>query len=303
MTKVATLKVELGTVEEPRLSHIVSLRGDELLRLAERFCRLVDITQAQSSLRTGQMIVGAQHVGVTLGYLEVDDILVDELLPLYRQLIEFLVVLLVVQQVAVIAVDIRNGRWRRFHLLEQIEALAVGGGTLVEVMHVGIDVTHNVISHRNTILVVVELGVVHHRLHLAKGHVTLLAEGERVDLIAPYLVHAVVHLQVAQTVNINGDIAEQRVLHVLVIEEDDARQGTRRIELFLALLVALVDEVADATGTVGIIVGVDTELLQLVEHLQARSTMHAGQHLAQLLHPTLRLERHQDASQEQQNGQ
>ena len=43
MTIVATLQVELGTVEEPRLPHIVALRRDIFLRLAECFRRLFDM--------------------------------------------------------------------------------------------------------------------------------------------------------------------------------------------------------------------------------------------------------------------
>ena len=170
-------------------------------------------------------------------------------------------------------------------------------------MHVGVDITHDVIGCSFAVFVVVESGIVHHSLHLAEGHITLLAEGQHVDLIAPHLVHAVVHLQVAQTININGDIAEQGVLHVGIIEKDGTRDSTRRIELVFALLVALVKKVADATHAVGIIVGIDAELLQLVEHLQAGGSMHAGQHLAQLLDLRLRLERHKNDSQKQKSDQ
>ena len=149
---------------------------DIVVSLVEHLLCLGEILQSGGCLHTGNVVEEPQYLGLSL--VEVDILgqeVVEELLPAGREPVEFVVALLLVEHIAQIGVYLLHHGGQRRLLEQDIETFLIGAGTLVEVVHVEVDITHHVVGNAQSLLVVALLGIGIHALYLAQGDILAFA--------------------------------------------------------------------------------------------------------------------------------
>ena len=158
------------------------------MHLGQHLVGLVVLLQTYGSLGTGHIVVGFKDITPEVADFLFGEETVEKRLPLDGQLLQRLVVTHLLELVAIVGIQVGNGGRQRGQARQQVEALAVGRDALFAVVHIGIDIAHQIIGNTHAVLVVAALGVVEHRLYLAQRHIILAAEHIGVDQIHPVLV-------------------------------------------------------------------------------------------------------------------
>ena len=179
--------------------------------------------QAQSGLCAGDVVPEPQHADVCLILVGLQIVFLDEALhegfPLMGQRIQFLVFMLFIEHVAQIGVHVRHLTRQGCDFRQHLQSLLIRYGTLVEVVHVQIDVTHRIVGNTHAVLVVTLQGIVEHPLHLLQ---CLVLDGTIINLcihqVGPRLIIPVPLLDVCQHLQVFRHVLLHGVAHAPGIE-------------------------------------------------------------------------------------
>ena len=223
LLQASLLESELGHLEEPRAALVVVLRDQIGVGLSQRLFGLRQLVESHGSLRTGYLVVEPEDVLLAWVELLLGNEALKESLPAHGEVRQCAVLLLGVEHVAVVGIDLLRDIRQGGDVGEDVEALQVGGSTLVEVVGVEVDVTHGVVGNALTIDVLARKGIVAHGLHFAKGCVLAVAIIYiGVDEVRPRLVVLVPPLQLAQRLQVFGHVANDGVGQAVVVESQRA---------------------------------------------------------------------------------
>ena len=160
---------QLGGNRQPRSSQIVIFFVYEGVGIVQLLLRTIVVPQSCGCLYTGYIVIEPEDFLDIIRKLRMlADERVNSHFPFLRQFVELLIAFLLVEHVAVTGEYFRDKTHQGFHLQHDVKAFLIGIGTLVEVVHVQIDITHHIMGNGQSLLIAAFLGVIIHGFHLTQ---------------------------------------------------------------------------------------------------------------------------------------
>ena len=191
--------------------------------------------------------------------------------------------MLLFEHVDVIGEDVGKLQGVRIYLHEQVDTLLVRVGSLLVVVHVGVDITHGVVGHTHAVAVVAHLGVLVHGVYLLHTRVGLSCEVEGFHEYGPGLVVVLPVLCGRQELEGRGHLLVDGVVEVVVVEKYDLQHPGIGFLMRGVLLLAFVDELVDAAQLVVEVVKLETKIVEILQDGDAFRAFGLGQFFTQIL--------------------
>ena len=207
----------------------------------------------------------------------------QELLPLTGQTVQPLIVLLVLKHVAIIGEDVGELHGQGLGLHQQVNALLVGTGRLVGVVHVGIHIAHGVVGQAHAVFVLTLHSIVEHGVHGFQALVVLSRETVGVHQQRPHLIVVAPRLVGSQEVERGGHLLVKGVVEFIVVEQHYLHRPAAAFALTVALLLTDCNQIVDAFQLVVLVVVIQTQPIQSLVSLYLSLPLQLGDGLPDLL--------------------
>ena len=189
---------EFSPVVKPHFVQQTLIVEAALLHLVEHDGGHLKFVLAEGSLCTCLIVVGPPIGCLTFLVLNSSIIFCQEIVPLVTDIVDLIVVLLYIENIHIICEDVRELQRLLLHLHQKTDTSLVRVCCLLDVIHVGIHVTHGEVGQSHAISVIPLVGIVVHRLYLLQGRIGLSGECIGVNEQRPCLVIVLPLLNVTQ---------------------------------------------------------------------------------------------------------